>query len=40
MHRVKLRAAGGWSVADLDQHRCAIVLELLKSNIISFVHSS
>ena len=37
MHRVKLRAAGDWSVADLDEQRDAIVWELLKSKIVSFV---
>ena len=37
MHRVKLRAAGDWSVADLDEQRDAIVWELLESQIVSFV---
>ena len=35
MHGVKLRTATGWTVADLDAQRRAVVLELLRARIIS-----
>ena len=37
MHNVKLRAADGWTQQDMDQQRDAVVLELLRGEILSFV---
>ena len=37
MHRVKLRAANGWTISDLDEQRKVLVLELIRSEILSFV---
>ena len=37
IHKVKLRAAHGWTQDDLDEQRKMIVLELLRGEILSFV---